>query len=496
MKAVKTMVALVMAVALMVGTASAGLYSNTGGGNWGDQGIWEDGSSGFPDDNTDSATITTGTVGTRDSGGAAYDIPALAAAGITVDGGVLEFTALQTNGNPVTVNSGGRVKLSVNALGTANLFTMTFDGGEWLTKDGSPYGWSTGVNIAVDSGGMVFKGDDTPWGGRTTTFSGTIADASGGSGTITLDPVGGTDVAWMTLTNAANSFSGGVDVKARGTLQVSADGAAGDGPITVRSGGLVRFTADQSAPNAPAVTVETGGVMQLYGGSTPTVNATVTLDGGKILGNNYSFQGGTSTVAGTITLTDDSYLDRGTKTQSILLISAQVTQSGGGRRLTIQTGSTPSRYIDTVTLSNGANNYSGGTVVESGYGKATAAGALGLGNVQVEPGALLQVTVSDTMNAGAELYLDFDGGTSYGVIDLGPVDAVTTVSGLFVGGTGGWDVPLGYTSYGSGEYTSASPGLGSYLTGSGTLLVSQPVAEPAGLGLFGLALLGLKKRRS
>lgn len=123
-----------------------------------------------------------------------------------------------------------------------------------------------------------------------------------------------------------------------------------------------------------------------------------------------------------------------------------------------------------VYLGNTASDYSGGTEVLRGICQAKTANALGGGNVHVVGGATLDATVSRVTSNAASLYLDFNG-SSYGKINMTAASITTTVAHAYYGGTGGWETAVGYTELAPGTYSNASPGMASYITGSGKLAV-------------------------
>jgi len=163
--------------------------------------------------------------------------------------------------------------------------------------------------------------------------------------------------------------------------------------------------------------------------------------------------------------------------------------SGGGT-LTLEAA----RSNGALTLTNAGNSY--GDLLKKGPGKANimAPGAFGNSTITVEAG---------------KLFLDADGGPDWdllgdalvisgGVVEYEAGLLNVTVSGLDLGGT---PVPPDPTPYDiAGDYTGIGlVNFASYFDGTGTITVSagaELISEPAGLGLIGLALLGLKRRRS
>jgi hypothetical protein len=204
---------------------------------------------------------------------------------------------------------------------------------------------------------------------------------------------------------------------------------------------------------------------------------TLDLRGGKVFSGyqGWSSDRGTANPVhtGTFTLLSDSIISANGWMGGVLLtINGRIT--GIGRLRTWALSAQNPGPGNAIKL-GGASDYTGGTVVMTNILEAATAGSLGAGNVEVQPGAKLQVDVSATMNPQAKLYLDGNG-----VMDLGAGSVTTTVSRAFVGGTGGWQAPSGYTQLASGTYTQASPGLAAYLVNNGVL----KVLSPTGLTVF------------
>ncbi len=314
----------------------------------------------------------------------------------------------------------------------------------------------------------------------------TLGSASSLSGAVTVTGTSALSVTGANNDNLNASVSGTGDLDiscvSGNTLKINGNNSAYSGKWTFKGGG--GYTEMTTAPGTGVLRFEVGNVRISVDTSIPWELDT---NGGKVT---VTRQYNARTHTGQFTLESDAILDAATDGYGKKgTINGQVT--GVGRLTT--------RARVALVLGSGLNDYSGGTRVDTAVLEAMATGSLGLGNVQVDPGADLKVFATDTMNPAADLYLDFDGASSYGQIDLGVGGTVTTVTGFYVGGLGGWDAPAGYTPYGAGDYTSASPGMGNYLNGSGTLHVlgsGAPIPEPAGLGLIGMALLGLRRRRS
>jgi hypothetical protein len=176
---------------------------------------------------------------------------------------------------------------------------------------------------------------------------------------------------------------------------------------------------------------------------------------------------------GTFTLLSDSIISANGQGNNVLAtINGRIT--GAGRLITWAYSWQNPASSNAIKL-GGTSDYTGGTVVMTNILEAATAGSLGTGSVEVQPGAKLQVDVSATMNPQAKLYLDGNG-----MMDLGAGSVTTTVSRAFIGGTGGWQAPSGYTDLAPGTYTKDSPGLDAYLVNNGVLKVQSS----AGLTVF------------
>jgi hypothetical protein len=171
---------------------------------------------------------------------------------------------------------------------------------------------------------------------------------------------------------------------------------------------------------------------------------------------------GNNAHGGTITLLSDAIFQTSFGRTTF---SGQVTGPGG-----LKLYSASSAGGQMVVLTNTLNNYAGGTEIITNTAQAATANALGTGHVHVDPGATLEAVASAVMSRSSWLYLDASGSV-YGKLAMPAADTLTTCARAFIGGFGGWQSPVGYTELAPGFYTSSSPGMSDYLTGSGTLRV-------------------------
>ena len=181
--------------------------------------------------------------------------------------------------------------------------------------------------------------------------------------------------------------------------------------------------------------------------------------------------------SGTFTLLSDAIIRAGGDGAGLIAtINGRITGPGRlGTRAASEDQLNNNRSVAGNALKlGGANDYSGGTVVMTNILEAAAATCLGTGNVEIQPGGKLQIDVSGAAYPRARLYLD-NNGSGQGVMNLGASTSVlTTVSHAYIGGTGGWRAPSGYTELAPGLYTNGSAGVSGYLAGSGKLKVSPP----------------------
>lgn len=354
------------------------------------------------------------------------------------------------------VNSGDKAK-AINS--TAFNGTLTVHSGGQLAVGG--YVHTTVADLHLDGGHLFMVNDDSISGAMTVDDNSTFLSDGGGGCEI----------------DSSISGSGNLEVEVDGgqTCRFRGDKSGYSGNWTFKGAGSKQVTNSLGS----------GTVTFLSGNAQIGVNTSCEWflnTGGGEVAITYTYSANTHT--GTFHLLSDAVLNAAT--------------DGYGKKGTINGLVTGSGMLTTkarvaVVLGGANNDYSGGTRVNTAVLEANAAGSLGTGSVQVDPGATLEVAVSDTTSSAADLYLDSDGGGTYATLDLGGTGVVTTVAAAYTGGLGGWAAPAGYSQLAPGDYTAAD--LPNYLAGDGTLTVLPEPATLALLALGGAALLRTRRRK-
>ncbi len=351
----------------------------------------------------------------------------------TVSGGTLQLNADAPSGaNGALGNSSAAIMINdANTPGTMNTAlvvgasgvsvgraitvgsqgaTTTIGGATSLTSGTATYNNTVTYNKAVDlnaSGASII------------TFSGTLTDGAGGSGTSALTKTGTGTV--VLAGGSANIGNGNVTVGA-GTLEIAktvANGAIGDNAaVNIAGGATLRFNAGQSETigsllgagtvdniNAGAMTLTTGGnnanttfsgIIQDTGGDLSlTKNGTGTL----VLANANTYAGATTIAGGTLTAQNISALgNAGVST---------TTSVTNGATLALDLIGTNTITNESLTL-NGAG-YGGTGALRNLGGNNTWTGGITLGSAATLRSDAGSLTVGTGNISGTGLGLTIDG---------------------------------------------------------------------------------------
>ena len=462
------MVAVTCGTAMGVGGTA---YTDaTGAGNWSTPSAWDQ-NSGYPgqSDPLDTATLDSGTM-TVD-----VDVPLMGA--ITVNNGGKVYSAISlSQDNQVTVNNGGVVEFKTN--------WKVFQTYEWdLTlNDGSLFYANCHEDGTINS-------DITIGAGATTTIrhNGGNYNSADLAGVIT-----GPNTSTVDLTRVGSSRD----------MRLHGDNAGWLSNINVKCP-ITLYNSNALGTNAGAgeVKVITGGrvaCLRAWKASNIEQPRDLTMEGGSLYSRCHS--DGWIKWTGTINLKSDTTISVYNRQYEVgdHYFDGQITEDATPRALTFNIygdGTYPDN--SDVWLRNSANNFTGGLHVKGGGRlRVTAAGACGDGPVYVYGDTELQVEVADGLDADNVLYLLAG---SNGLLDL---NEDCEVLALNLGGTyndvsgeveGGDWISAG-TYFDGPEFTDYIQFDGQH--GITVLTGPAPIPEPAALGMIGLALLSLRKRKS
>ena len=328
--------------------------------------------------------------------------------GTAVNAGVGIGSASALGTGTVTNTTGGNLfLLAVGGDQTvANAFTYT--GNRFVIDDGSqgvlPAGLTIG-NLTI-TGNFAFNG---PVGGpddlylrKNLTLTGVVSGNNNGFGAIHLAGNAGV----LTLTNAANTFSGNITLAIPSTLSVTSDGALGN------TANAINFLAGSNGGTLQAgASFTTGRAISMASG----VNAKIDTQANTLTDTGVISGAGSVTKVGTGTL-----VDTGTNTYTGGTVVSAGTLSGGASSfgtgaITVNTGATVD--YSQATPGASANNITGtGSVTKGG----NPGGPLGTGGTLTYTG-VDAASGGTTVKAGT-LLLNHTGGGAV----TGPVGAATT----------------------------------------------------------------------
>ena len=273
-----------------------------------------------------AVTVNAGGGQLNASGWATYNGPISGSGNLTVNGGNVVLTGVNSYTGTTTVANGAQLVVNGDAaLGNTQLANTTPTTANTINlgdSNGSKSGTlsvASGVssfysarNINLKQGGGVINGVTAP--GGVATLAGIIS----GGGALSVNS--GT----VAITNASNSYTGGTFIQGGGTLQVSSDAALGgsgitnvvlgdngsDGLGTNAKGGTLQFTNSSAVSSTREIIIEDGGGTILTNSAgTVTLssiianNGTTGTKGGLTVGGNGTLElQGTNTFLGDLTV--------------------------------------------------------------------------------------------------------------------------------------------------------------------------------------------------
>ena len=424
-------------------------------------------------------------------------------------------------GGSIFVQSNGKLTISGNTTFDAG-FVRGGSGVAAGAVDGAlagPTGQAVGTDIFVMKGAeLLFK----PGAGNIITLNGSIADDSAAS--ISLDggidaqsvyQVGnGADVHFedgLTILNGANTYTGGTKIGAGAVLQAQ-DGVGihshsqivFEGGVLQSSGSFVRGVGSDSTQvswtGSGGFSAANGDLtVSLFG----TANPKLTWGMGDFVPTTSSLVFGSATSTGSVTFTNDIDLGAsgernisvvaGVDSQSVAILSGALS---GGAMLTLN-GATDEQP-GVLVLTNPANNYTGGTRINSGVLRLENAGALPSTGVVTVNGELDLSDAGTGVAGSGNRTIGGLAGAASGVVSMGGVVLTvdqsedTTFSGAlvdggFAGGEGAQLVKKGngsLTLNGSNVYTGGTTVTGgSLILGPLGVLASQSVTIGVGASI-------------
>jgi autotransporter-associated beta strand protein len=394
-------------------------------------------------------------------------------AGVTVSAGVLRFdrsTAIPgASGRTVTVAAGGAAgtgatltfdQAFVDRVATSSAGSLVFPGNSSAALDLSaiPLARLGSTGTATYNGALTIAGSTYRLGGG----GGSFTYGSLLSGAVSVDiNNGGQTAGFVTLSNSANDFTGGIVVDA-GTLNLdTADGVAGGAsklgrvPLTpaanlaLSNGGTLRVGAAGATINPNrSITVGTGGGGFDTNGNAISVGSTI-IGGANTL---TKVGAGTLTLAGTVTAGTISVVGGATSevvvgaTGNVTADSLIVGNNGSSGKLSVAAG--------------GSFTVNGGSTASLIVGTASgSAGGTFSGTLD------LSATNSFTANVG-----EFRVGTStsnngtgdlIGVVTLSPDANITASGGTFIADSSGFGNATRTSNlrFGNGNSTLTTPNL-------------------------------------
>jgi autotransporter-associated beta strand protein len=383
--------------------------------------------------------------------------------------------------------------------GTFNLNQMTFGAGDpAYSLAGNALAFQSTASAALpsivdNSANAVTIGDALTL-TNNLTVSGpgniTLNSAVGGPGSLTMSGSG-----ILTLGNAGNSFTGGITIPS-GTVQVSADGALGTGPVTLTSAlATLTYAGTTTTSRALALGQGTLGV---------NAGATLTVNGGSIV-NCYLI--GPGTIA--TDPTNGAVFAFSTSQPSVAITSNSANDRFvnfvNGGKLTVPAG-VNTAGASTVTNFNGFTNQGSGAITIAAGSRINVANFQSYGMLTLNPatnGSGQETLITNTgttplyFNSGSQTMLGTPAtapgpnGPYLDALDLHGQNLVIT-GGLFVNNglltdsVGGASVIVGYGALFKGAGNTLANVVGSFQVGApGAATFGSLTLGPGGIQNYG-----------
>jgi len=382
--------------------------------------------------------------------------------------GTLTLTASNPYGNGTTINDGTLV-LGTATDTLANAGAVTINGGTLSIGANSDT-----VGTITLAGGEITGTSGVLTGASYALQSGNVTAILGGSSIAATKTTGGT-----VILSGANTYTGATTINA-GTLSISSIGNGGAasnigqstsaaGNLTL-GGGTLEYTGSTAstdrnftltASTTSTINVTQSGTSLTISGAAASTNGSLTKvgSGTLILSGNNSYTGTTTIDAGTLEITTTGLLGGGSYAGNIVNTGAFIIGSNSNQTLSgaiSGIGALTKNGTGTLTLA-GNNNYSGGTMLNTGTLVIGHSAAAGTGTItQASSSSLLKFDTTGTITNAMSVY---------NVL----ASQSATLSGAITVNNATWDIDSGDTLTISGAVSGNG---GVTKNGGGTLILS------------------------